>query len=1068
MGRRILSLALGAALLAGASCAGAGGGLGGPAAAPGPPLLLDDFEDVSGWSAHPADGVHLDLSADPGERGRGLRLDFAFTGGGYAVARKAFDLNLPENYAISFRLRGEAPVNHLEFKLIDDTGENVWWFVQRDMEFPADWRLVTIKKRKISFAWGPAGGGEIRHAASIEFAITAGSGGEGTVWIDDLTLTPLPPPGATPPPLVAGASSARPGHAAEAALDGDPGTFWWSAPGDSLPAFLLGFQEPREFGGLVLDWAGGRHAAGYAVEISDDSLSWRAVRVLREGNGGRDHLFLPESEARFLRLRVLGDEGSYGVGLAEVSVKPLDWAADRAAFFKAVAGDAPRGSFPRGISGEQSVWTVVGVDGDTREGLLSGDGMLETGKGEFSIEPFLYRDGALVSWADREPVQSLEGGSLPIPTVTWPSRDLELTVTAFATGQPGASSLVGRYRVTNRSAVPARGALFLAIRPFQVNPPAQFLNMVAGIAPIREMVRSGRGVLVNGEREIVSLTRPWSFGAAVFDAGDVVTDYLRHGRVPPSRELRDDFEAASGALAYLLDLAPGAQAEIDILVPLHAGAPIPREARDEDGRAWVAARFEETRSAWEAAAGRVVLEAPPAASVAIESLRSQLGFVLVNRAGPAIQPGVRSYARSWIRDGALTSSALLRLGHPEPVKEFLLWYAPHQYANGKAPCVVDARGADPVPEHDSSGEFIFLVAEYYRYTRDAAILDAMLPRVLRAAAYLDSLRQERLTPEYAAGERREFYGILPPSISHEGYSAKPMHSYWDDFWALRGFRDAAYLARTGGRAEDAARLAAVHDAFARDLAASIAAAMERHGIDYVPGCADLGDFDATSTTIALSPAAAQELLPPGALERTFEKYYGFFRDRRDGAPWEAFTPYEIRNIGAFVRLGWRDRAQELLDYFLAAQTPPGWRQWPEVVWSDTRTPRFVGDLPHGWVGSDYMRSLLDMFAYVDEPAEALVIGAGLPPAWLEPAPGVVVRHLPTPYGPLGYSMVRRGDTIELRIEDEGMKLPAGGILVRAPLGGRSAAASIDGRPAEVSAQGDFVVREIPALLIIRP
>ena len=95
MGRRILSLALGAALLAGASCAGAGGGLGGPAAAPGPPLLLDDFEDVSGWSAHPADGVHLDLSADPGERGRGLRLDFAFTGGGYAVARKAAPSSSP-------------------------------------------------------------------------------------------------------------------------------------------------------------------------------------------------------------------------------------------------------------------------------------------------------------------------------------------------------------------------------------------------------------------------------------------------------------------------------------------------------------------------------------------------------------------------------------------------------------------------------------------------------------------------------------------------------------------------------------------------------------------------------------------------------------------------------------------------------------------------------------------------------------------------------------------------------------------------------------------------------------
>ena len=33
-------------------------------------------------------------------------------------------------------------------------------------------------------------------------------------------------------------------------------------------------------------------------------------------------------------------------------------------------------------------------------------------------------------------------------------------------------------------------------------------------------------------------------------------------------------------------------------------------------------------------------------------------------------------------------------------------------------------------------------------------------------------------------------GLVTESISHEGYSAKPVHSYWDDFWALRGLDDA--------------------------------------------------------------------------------------------------------------------------------------------------------------------------------------------------------------------------------------------------------------------------------------
>ena len=162
--------------------------------------------------------------------------------------------------------------------------------------------------------------------------------------------------------------------------------------------------------------------------------------------------------------------------------------------------------------------------------------------------------------------------------------------------------------------------------------------------------------------------------------------------------------------------------------------------------------------------------------------------------------------------------------------------------------------------------------------------EAVWPRVRAAAAYLDSLRQLRRTDAYRQPETRAYFGLLPESISHEGYSAKPMHSYWDDFLALKGFDDAAYCAGVLERFEDQARLETILDEFRNDLLASIDASMEIHGIDYIPGCADLGDFDATSTTIALSPVGAEAHLPRGALERTFERYYEFFRDRRAGGP----------------------------------------------------------------------------------------------------------------------------------------------------------------------------------------
>ena len=226
---------------------------------------------------------------------------------------------------------------------------------------------------------------------------------------------------------------------------------------------------------------------------------------------------------------------------------------------------------------------------------------------------------------------------------------------------------------------------------------------------------------------------------------------------------------------------------------------------------------------------------------------------------------------------------------------------------------------------------------------------------------LDTLRQQRRTPEYTAVGKREFFGLLPESISHEGYSAKPMHSYWDDLWALRGFKDAVYLAGICAHADDATRLTAIRDQFARELRASIDEAMRVHGIDYIPGCADLGDFDATSTTIALDPVEAGDAVPRAALERTFDKYWEFFVKRRDGVEkWDAYTPYEIRTIGAMAALGDRDRAFAALKYFMAARRPIGWQQWPEVIWRENRTPHFIGDLPHTWVGSDFVRSVVEL------------------------------------------------------------------------------------------------------------
>src|SRR5690606_35935745 len=110
-----------------------------------------------------------------------------------------------------------------------ETGDNVWWVQRPRFQFAGDWRRISFRRRHVTFAWGPIGGGEIRDVAALEIAITAGPGGTGTLWIDDLTITPLDP--VLPydlTPVVSASTTAR-GADPAAVIDADTASVWRSA-----------------------------------------------------------------------------------------------------------------------------------------------------------------------------------------------------------------------------------------------------------------------------------------------------------------------------------------------------------------------------------------------------------------------------------------------------------------------------------------------------------------------------------------------------------------------------------------------------------------------------------------------------------------------------------------------------------------------------------------------------------------------------------------------------------------------------------------------------------------------
>ena len=806
--------------------------------------------------------------------------------------------------------------------------------------------------------------------------------------------------------------------------------------GESITVDFGAVRSPL---GALIEW-GETHGTVFSTHLSDDGATFREMGRIENGDGGTDSFWWRSTTSRYFRLTVQKASAPDGAVVNELKLRILN--KDRMPIGQLErAAQAARGDlYPQSLLGRQVYWTALGEFDQGEQALLDEYGDLEPRRGSPQITPLVRLDGALHGAPAYAGVrQRLAAGSLPIASVEWSVEGVELRTTAFAR----AGQALTEHRLANRGAVARNAALVLAVRPVQINPYWQH----GGHANVGAIAVDGARLSVN-DRIFAAFSREPDAAAIVdFAEGDVVKLIdAAPRRTAPS--LRSTSGLVSAACEFSFSLAPGESAAVVVSTPMRDGVEPRADVAFANAR-------DRVRRAWRKKLGprRIVVGDREIS----DTLEAQIAYILVNATRVAFKPGPRNYDRTWIRDGSSQALALLWAGLIDEAKRYVLWYAERIYPSGLVPPILNVdgsvnRGYGGDIEFDAQGEFVGVAAEVYRVGRDRAFLEAVFEPVVRATRFIETLVAQTNAAHDPASR---FHGLVAPSISHEGYS-KPSFSYWDDYFALSAWRNCEYLAREIGDQPTADHARAQGEALAASLTRSIrmtAAAMKSN---LVPGSADREDVDPPSTSVAFEPCRVDDALPTELVAATYDR--AAKRVASISAPGFTgnYSPYELRNLNAFVSLGRFDDAFRQLAKMMDSRRPRGWRVWAEVVWGELRAPDYIGDMPHTWIAAEFATAIRRML--LRENGVALELFRGAPDAWWD-NDGVTLKDLPTAFGAVSLR-ARRGRsqaTVDLALSGPAPER----ITLRYP-GAKQARA--DGEPCDI--QGDVILAPNLSRLVV--
>ncbi|MBW3556310.1 MAG: hypothetical protein KY454_05135 [Actinobacteria bacterium] len=641
------------------------------------------------------------------------------------------------------------------------------------------------------------------------------------------------------------------------------------------------------------------------------------------------------------------------------------------------AAFVPRGHLPVLTNVTLRNWTAVGTVGSTAKGIVDPRGLLTPWYDGWSLDWWI---GAEDRWhfPSREVAvrQSPVEDTPVVETVMRvPGGDAVQRVYAIA-----GEETLAVVEIVNRSRTPF--AVALAVRPY--NP--------EGLAVVERIALHGRTVTVDGRPALFLPKAPPATAASTFHDGDcagAVTSARTTEHFPDG--LRCDAGLAQAAFVFPL----AHSATLRVAVPLGAerrsrrrrlsrrrarralNVPHPLPPSETVVRGWQAQT--------EHRGMRLVLP-PGRLASAVEANRR---YLLLFHEGGDVVPGPFTYHRFWFRDAAYLLAALDRYGFHREAAEVIRHFPARQR--------VDGFFFSQRQEWDANGSAIWSMAEHWRLTGDLSCID--VDSVARGARWIERKRHAKRRRKDPA-----LRGLMPASISAEHLGPFD-YFYWDDFWSLRGLRDAAVLLGAAGQAKLASEVASWAASLEADLGASMAMVAERTGSLVIPaGPRRRVDTGIIGSLVACSPL---QLLPPHhpgmaatveAVRQRFCVGPAFYQ----GISHTGQGTYLTLQLAAVELAAGDRRCLERLQWLVELATPTF--TWPEAI-HPTLGGGCMGDGHHGWAAADFLSLVRNLL--VTEVEGGLVLAAMLPGEWRGQA--VEVHDAPTHFGTLSFAIRWHGD-----------------------------------------------------------